>query len=560
MTRLLARVLAPHRPVTGLVLLVVLLYLPCVWTRDLWSPDEPRYAEVARAMQARGDWLLPHLNGEVYGEKPPLFFWLGLAAGELPFVPPGSGARLVSVLAALGTLLLTWRLGRRLMGPETAWLAALVLATSAMFVLHATSGVIDATLTLLVTAAVSVGLRAREERSPVLWAIFYVLAGLGLMTKGPVALAVPGGVLLVLALRESGARRAWARHPLWGIPLAAAVVALWLVPAIARGGESYADIILFKQNLGRAYDSWHHKEPITYFLRVFPPSFAPWILALPLALVSAWRARRDDPGVAPPLVWFLFTFIFFSVVSGKKTRYLLPLFPAASLLVARDLTRHAARPGRRAVVALLLVLAAAASLALIAAGLGGAEQALDRVRGLTADQRAELAWLTGMPGGLLMVVPGLLGAVFAVQGGLRLRRDPRGGLAAAATCWLVLLGWTQWVAVPALNVIKSPRALAAAAAAAASEVPGGAPIVLYRDAHSHIFNFYVGRDAIPKMTDAARTGAWLRENPGAVVIASEPDLARLEALAPDLRRVTCRRMGEEVVCVARRPIGTLRAR
>jgi hypothetical protein len=551
MTRLLARVLAPHRPAVALALLAALLYLPSIWTRDLWSPDEPRYAEVARAMEARGDWILPHLNGEVYGEKPPLFFWLGLAAGRLPFVPDGSGARLVSVLAALGTLLLTWRLGRRLMDQETGWLAALVLATSAMFVLHATSGVIDATLTLLVTAALSVALRAREERSPVLWGLFYVLAGLGLLTKGPVALAIPGGVLLVMALREGGVRRAWARHPLWGIPLAAAVVALWLVPAIVRGGEAYAEIILFKQNVGRAFDSWHHKEPLTYFLRVFPGSFMPWLLALPLALASAWRARRQEPGVAAPLVWFLFTFVFFSVVSGKKTRYLLPLFPAASLLVAWDLRRNAARPGRQVVVALLLLLQAAAGAVLVVAGFGGASAALERVRGLTVDQRVELGWLTHLPGGLVMLIPGLVLSALAVMGAIRLRRDPRAGLGAAVAGWILLVGWTQWVGVPALNVIKSPRALAGAAARAASEGPAGAPIVLYRDAHSHIFNFYIGRDAMPKMTGAERTGAWLRETPGAVVIAAEGDLAALEPRVPSLRRVVCRRMGEDVVCVAK---------
>src|SRR5215475_2268145 len=99
---LLARVVAPHRPLLALTLLASLLYLPSVWMRDLWNPDEPRYAEVAREMVARDDYALPHLNGAVYGEKPPLFFWLGAAAGSLPGVPFESGTRLVSALAALG--------------------------------------------------------------------------------------------------------------------------------------------------------------------------------------------------------------------------------------------------------------------------------------------------------------------------------------------------------------------------------------------------------------------------------------------------------------------------
>src|SRR2546426_4374612 len=164
---LIGRVLAPHRPTLALVILACCLYLPCVWTRDLWSPDEPRYTEVAREMLTRGDWILPHLNSEVYGEKPPLYFWLGILAGSLPGVPFESGTRLVSVLAALGTLWLTFQIGRRTVDDRTGWLAALVLATSSMFVVHASLGVIDGTLTLLVTAAIACGLRGRETASPV---------------------------------------------------------------------------------------------------------------------------------------------------------------------------------------------------------------------------------------------------------------------------------------------------------------------------------------------------------------------------------------------------------
>ncbi|MGH9870110.1 MAG: ArnT family glycosyltransferase, partial [Candidatus Polarisedimenticolia bacterium] len=420
MDRFLLRVAEPHRPVLALVVLAALVYLPCVWARDPWSPDEPRYAEVARQMAVRGDYLLPSLNGTVYGEKPPLFFWLGMAAGWLPGIPAAAGVRLVSVLAALGTLLLVFHLGRRLGDARGGWLAALVMATSAMFALHATTGVIDATLTLLVTAAIAVGLKAREAGAPTLWGAFYVLAGLGLITKGPVALVVAGGTMLLVALAEDGPRRAWAGHPAWGLPVAAAVVALWLIPAVARGGEAYANVILFKQNLGRAYDSWHHKEPATFFLKVFPASFVPWVAALPLALVSAWRARREDPSARVPLIWFCWTFLFFSLVSGKKTRYLLPLFPAAALLVGRDLARHAERVGRRIAVGLVLCLAAAGSLALLWMGGGGIGRVVAGLEGLAADQREALAALGRWPGASWLILPGAAAGVVAVWGLARL--------------------------------------------------------------------------------------------------------------------------------------------
>ncbi|HET9480902.1 MAG TPA: phospholipid carrier-dependent glycosyltransferase, partial [Candidatus Polarisedimenticolia bacterium] len=135
------RLIAPHRPLLALAVLAALLYLPAAFNRDLWSPDEPRYAEVAREMTSRGDFLLPHLNGEVYGEKPPLFFWLGLLAAALPGVGIESGTRLVSALAAFATLAATFTMVRRIGSARGAWLSALVLATSGLFVIHASSGV-----------------------------------------------------------------------------------------------------------------------------------------------------------------------------------------------------------------------------------------------------------------------------------------------------------------------------------------------------------------------------------------------------------------------------------
>lgn len=540
------RLLAPHRPALALTLLAMVLYLPCVWTRGLWSPDEPRYAEVARQMERRGDWILPHLNGEVYGEKPPLYFWLGMGAGRLPGVPAAAGPRLVSSLAALATLLLTLRIGRRALGAEAGWIAALVLATSSMFVMHATWGVIDALLTLLVTAAVGVGLRARETGSVTQWAVFYGLVGLGILAKGPVALVVPAGTLLIMALADHGVRRAGAFHPLWGVPLAAAIVAAWLIPAIARGGEAYADVILFKQNVGRAYDSWHHKEPLTYFLSVFPVSFLPWIVVLPFGLVSAWRERRRTPGVRAALAWFVFTFVFFSLVSGKKTRYLLPLFPAASLLTAHALARTG-RPAPRAAMALVLLAALAGGLAVASLGAGVMPRVLRSIDGLAEDQAASLQWLASAPGSLAAILPGLAVALIAVAGLMRLRREPRMALGCAMVSLIVLIGWSQWVAVPLLDPIKSADGVTRVA----KRLSGGAgDIALYPDSFSNSLNAPLERDRLEVIRRNAGLAEYLARHPGAVIIALRDSLEARESEAPALQREGCRRLGEDEVCVA----------
>ncbi|HEY3174510.1 MAG TPA: glycosyltransferase family 39 protein [Candidatus Polarisedimenticolia bacterium] len=546
------RAVAPHRPVLALALLAMALYLPSVWLRDPWNPDEPRYAEVAREMVSRGDYVLPHLNGEVYGEKPPLFFWLGILAGGLPGVPFESGTRLVSALAALLTLLLTYNMGRRLIDEQAGWLAALVLATSSMFILHATSGVIDGTLTLIVTAAIASGLRAREEGSPVLWALFYLLMGLAVITKGPVGFVIPAGVLLLTAFQEEGARGLRALHPAWGILIVAGVAALWLAPAISRGGREYAEVILFKQNVGRAYESWHHKEPAQFFLKVFPVSFAPWIVLVPSAVYGAWKARGSQKGERVALTWFAFTFLFFSMISGKKTRYLLPLFPAASLLTALEMRAFLSDSARRWRGLIPVGLAAAAllagGLALAAAPFGYGAGLVGRLEGLAPDQRESLLALAAFPGGLALTVPGLVIAALGGWGLALLARDRGAALGFTLSACLAAVAWSQWVAVPVLDSVKSARPLADAIATVAG---GDAPVLLYRESFAGVFNLHLRRDAIPVVSGRRRVQAFLDGHPGAVVIGSAADVERLRSRIPALKAFHCRMIGDVPVCAAR---------
>ncbi len=547
----LDRLVAPHRPALALALLAGLLYLPSVWLRDPWNPDEPRYAEVVRQMAARGDYLLPWLNGEVYSEKPPVFFWLGVLAGRLPGVPPESGPRLIAALAAWATLLATFSLGRRMAGARAGWLAAVVLATSALFAGHACSGVIDGLLTALVTAAVAAGLRAREAGSAVLWAGFYALCGVAVITKGPVGFLLPALTLWLLALQDGGPRGAWAAHAVWGTALAAAVAGLWVAPAIARGGPAYADVILLKQNVGRAYQSWHHRETIDYFLKVFPGSFLPWVTLLPAAVVTAWRRRRRHAGWRVGLTWFVGTFLFFSLISGKKTRYLLPLFPAAAMLVGMELDRAlagASRPRRTAVpLAIVAALLAALGLALAAAVFGPLSALVGSDESLSEDQSEALLWYSRPPGGLLLALPGAVVAALAIAALVRLAR-PGTSLALCLAACLLLLGWTQWVGSPALDHVRSARVLALLARAAAGR---DGPVILYRESRAEAFNLHMERDRIPRMTGLDRTAAWLRERPGAVVLLARQDLGPLEARVGRLETVACRRVGSEALCAAR---------
>src|SRR5262245_57448365 len=170
-----------------LILLPGLLLYPCL-SFYLFEPDEGRYAQIPREMLARGDWLVPHLQGEPYLDKPPLFYWLVMGCYRVLGVHDWS-ARLAPALAVHGCILLTFLFGRRSLGNWAAWWGALTLMLAPAFVGMGRLLILDGVLAFFVLLSV---LSAREAlRPPGLrwrwWLLAAVACGLGILTKGPVA-------------------------------------------------------------------------------------------------------------------------------------------------------------------------------------------------------------------------------------------------------------------------------------------------------------------------------------------------------------------------------------
>jgi len=327
------------------------------WGWDLWAPDEPRYAQIAREMVEQGHWLVPHLGGKVYSEKPPLFFWL-IAFSYGIFGVDVFAVRIISVLSASGSILLTYFLGKRLFGSTGGICSAMVLSTSVLFIHLGRRANIDATLLLTVTASLALIAKAYFDEKKSLYMPAYLLMAVGVLLKGPVALLLPVVVMLLYFVliretRQLGCARLW-----MGLIIVVVVVGAWLVPASLWGGSDYFNTVVFKQNLGRAVSSFSHKKPVYYYLLQFPPNFFPWIVFFPQALYTAIRNKTRERLF--PVVWFAGIFVFFSLMSGKRGLYMLPLFPAAALITGsffRDILDGTIR--RRIVTAAALVLAAA---------------------------------------------------------------------------------------------------------------------------------------------------------------------------------------------------------
>jgi 4-amino-4-deoxy-L-arabinose transferase-like glycosyltransferase len=193
----------------ALAALALVLFLPALGERALWNPDEGRYAEVAREMRVLGEWALPHLNGEVYAQKPPLLFWAMNLASLVTGGLNEHAARLPSALAALAAMLLTYRIGRRFFGRRAGLLSAVALATSVKILWQGRFGQIDMLLTALVAAGVWFWVRGYTEERPRLYLLFFLFAGLATLAKGPVGLLPPllSAVAFVLVMREPGELR-----------------------------------------------------------------------------------------------------------------------------------------------------------------------------------------------------------------------------------------------------------------------------------------------------------------------------------------------------------------
>jgi 4-amino-4-deoxy-L-arabinose transferase-like glycosyltransferase len=302
---------------------------------DLWNPDEPRYAQIAKEMLQGEGWIIPHLNSEVYLDKPPLFFWLMAATGTIIGGMTEFAARFPSALFALLTILLLFFLGKRLFGERGGLFAALILATNVEFLWLARRACLDTTLTFFTTAAITclyIGFYQHRGRW-ILYLLAYLAMALGVLTKLQIGVIVPvlvvGGYFLV--------RREWEffKDPshIPGIALFVALIGGWLALAYLSGGQEYLWGLLYKKTASTFLGTVSHDRPLYYYLMNFPGDFIPWIIFLPSALIYGLSAEGRKKEFIFILFWFAVVFVFFTVAKAKRELYLLPLYPAAALMV-----------------------------------------------------------------------------------------------------------------------------------------------------------------------------------------------------------------------------------
>jgi 4-amino-4-deoxy-L-arabinose transferase-like glycosyltransferase len=357
-----------------LVALCGVLYFPYLGSIPFFDKGEPREALAVQDIVQRGEWLVPLKRATDIPSKPPLFHWSAALVTQVTGSLTEATIRFPSALyATLGVLLIYW-LGRKIFDARTALLGAAILATTMVYQDQALSARVDMTLCFFVTLGLVLfySLYRGHLKHPSWFYVFYMVVGIGTLAKGPLGLVLPGLVAGSFALIEQrwDLIKKFSFHP--GVIVTLVLATAWYVIAVTRGGEGFFDRQILQENLSRFVGGSGHSHPVYYYIPYLFSQSLPWSLFLPVLLWDLFRKGfRTDGDELFLKLWFLVMFLFFSVSVGKRPVYLLPLYPAISLLLARWFYgAKSAGTGRLAIYRSIAVFAGVTSALLLVITLG----------------------------------------------------------------------------------------------------------------------------------------------------------------------------------------------
>lgn len=347
---------------------LVLLALACliflfygIGLYPLLDVDETRYAVMARDLLSSFDWNSLMLNSSPFLEKPPLYFWIVASSIKLFGEFSSFAVRFPIALLASFLVFFTYYVGKRLISRKFGLISALVLISSIFFLILSHVAIIDMVLTVFMTSAVYCGLLTHfceEKNKKYYWWYFYLFIGLGFLSKGILALAIPLAIMFVYNLCTKTLKDLF--KPINIIPGAViffAMILPWHLLMYQEYGYQFIKEYFLIHHFGRFMGSEYigRERPFLYFVPVFLVGFLPWTFMFIAFLCDGFKklsAKYKSIGgtIQEKLsallevnnneqklllffsIYFIVVFLLFSIASTKLPTYILPAFPAASFL------------------------------------------------------------------------------------------------------------------------------------------------------------------------------------------------------------------------------------
>jgi 4-amino-4-deoxy-L-arabinose transferase-like glycosyltransferase len=519
---------APYLAPLCLLAASAILFLPGLGSRDFWAPGEPRYGEVIRVMFEKGDWLVPTLNGQLFADKPVLYYWLALIVSHLTGGVSEWTSRLPAALAGIGLVLLTYEFGRVFFDRQVGFFAALILATTYRVIWESRFLRLDTVLSFFLFFGFYLFLRAFTRRGPkFLYLCSYVCFALATLTKGPIGLALPALAIVSILIVTRKWRELREMRLITGFFVVTAVLTPWLLLLHLNGQDRWVSEFIWVHNVQNyALEPLGHVRPFYYYFVNLPADFLPWTLLIPGALMFyyPWRERLSHPATLALVCWFTAIFVFFTLSKSKIAYYLLPLLPAVALLAGCYLRALASAAELRGAH----WLCSAAFLYLFGTALLLGGLALPFVTHWI--EKDLISWSIPMAVFLAM---GGLGTVFFLRQKKIL--SCFWTLTATILC-AVLLSATSLV--PHLNKYKSPRPLGEFVKL---RIPPAVPVYVYQSTMDD-FNFYAGRETLTVVVSMQQVDELRRGGGESYLLINEKDLSELHFNDP--RQVAEQRIGD----------------
>jgi 4-amino-4-deoxy-L-arabinose transferase len=335
----------------AIIIIFLIIYIAPLGVAPLSIPDEIRYSEIPREMISSGDWVVPHLNGLRYFEKPVMGYWLN-ALSVMAFGENGFSVRFPSAMAAGLSALMLFFIERRFTGSYLSGIltASIFLTFFEVFGIGSFS-ILDGTFSLFITATMIFYFFAVMEKNSFKKNLLLVLSGiscgLSFLTKGFLALVLPLIIIVPFMIWER--RLKDLLKTFWIPALSSVLVSLpWAVMIYTRE-PNFWHFFFWNEHIRRFMsEGAQHKESFFYFFKLFPLAVLPWLFLIPAAFLGLRKKLFNETIMRFSLCWFLFPFLFFSVSSGKLLTYILPCFPPLAIVLTEGLRDYSTNGSQRA--------------------------------------------------------------------------------------------------------------------------------------------------------------------------------------------------------------------